>query len=266
MLIDWFTIGAQLVNFAILVWLLKRLLYRRVLRAMDERRAAIEEEVRLAGESRREAEREAENYAGKLAAFETEHTARMREASEEIRAYRSEQLARVREDLKKQRAGWDEALERQKRDFAKELRGLVGEQICEASRKMVRDLADVSLERQILVHFVSVLVDDPDKLVVLDSGGEDGTAPLVVETTFPLDEELRREVRGMLSPRLAEGRNIRFEEGVGDTSPGVVFRTGSHRLEWTVDSYVRQMAENVDRVLAADSAHQRLGKREGEER
>lgn len=37
MLIDWFTVIAELVNFLILVWLLKRFLYEPVLKAIDER-------------------------------------------------------------------------------------------------------------------------------------------------------------------------------------------------------------------------------------
>ena len=44
MLIDWFTVGAQLLNFLILVWLLKRFLYKPILGAIDirERRIAAE--------------------------------------------------------------------------------------------------------------------------------------------------------------------------------------------------------------------------------
>jgi len=37
MLFDWFTFAAQLLNFIILVWLLKRFLYRPVLKAIDDR-------------------------------------------------------------------------------------------------------------------------------------------------------------------------------------------------------------------------------------
>ena len=39
MQIDWFTLLAQIVNFLLLVWLLKHFLYGRVVRAMDEREA-----------------------------------------------------------------------------------------------------------------------------------------------------------------------------------------------------------------------------------
>ena len=38
MLIDWFTVFAQAVNFLILVWLLKRFLYKPILHAIDDGR------------------------------------------------------------------------------------------------------------------------------------------------------------------------------------------------------------------------------------
>ncbi len=43
MLIDWFTVVAQALNFLILVWLLKRFLYKPILDALDAR------EKRIAG-------------------------------------------------------------------------------------------------------------------------------------------------------------------------------------------------------------------------
>ena len=45
MLIDWFTVGAQAVNFLILVWLLKRFLYEPVLAAIDAREKKIAAEL-----------------------------------------------------------------------------------------------------------------------------------------------------------------------------------------------------------------------------
>jgi F-type H+-transporting ATPase subunit b len=39
MLIDWFTVGAQALNFLILVWLMKRFLYQPILNAIDAREA-----------------------------------------------------------------------------------------------------------------------------------------------------------------------------------------------------------------------------------
>jgi F-type H+-transporting ATPase subunit b len=45
MLIDWFTVGAQVLNFLILVWLLKRFLYKPILHAIDAREQRIAKEL-----------------------------------------------------------------------------------------------------------------------------------------------------------------------------------------------------------------------------
>ena len=41
MQIDWFTFSAQIINFLVLVWLLKKFLYKPVLAAMEKRKAAL---------------------------------------------------------------------------------------------------------------------------------------------------------------------------------------------------------------------------------
>ncbi len=41
MLIDWFTVVAQAINFLILVWLLQRFLFKPILGAIDEREKGI---------------------------------------------------------------------------------------------------------------------------------------------------------------------------------------------------------------------------------
>ena len=58
MLIDWFTVVAQIANFAILVWLLKRFLYRPVLDAMAAREKRVRETVAAADRQKAVAEEE----------------------------------------------------------------------------------------------------------------------------------------------------------------------------------------------------------------
>ena len=55
MLIDWFTVGAQALNFLILVWLMKRFLYKPILTAIDTREKRIAAE--LAAPTRRRTKR-----------------------------------------------------------------------------------------------------------------------------------------------------------------------------------------------------------------
>ncbi len=58
MLIDWFTVGAQGLNFVILVWLMKRFLYGPILHAIDAREKRIADELADADAQKAEASRE----------------------------------------------------------------------------------------------------------------------------------------------------------------------------------------------------------------
>ena len=52
MLADWFTIVAQALNFLILVWLMKRYLYKPILHAIDEREKRVAAELADAGKKK----------------------------------------------------------------------------------------------------------------------------------------------------------------------------------------------------------------------
>ena len=58
MLIDWFTVGAQALNFLILVWLIKRFLYKPILHAIDAREKGIAKELAEAEVNQAEARKE----------------------------------------------------------------------------------------------------------------------------------------------------------------------------------------------------------------
>ncbi len=59
MLIDWFTVVAQAINFLILVWLLKRFLFKPILHAIDEREKGIANQLAQAEAMKAEAKKSA---------------------------------------------------------------------------------------------------------------------------------------------------------------------------------------------------------------
>ena len=65
MLIDWFTVGAQIVNFLILVWLLKHFLYKPILNAIDAREKRIAAELADADTKKADAEKERTDFEDK---------------------------------------------------------------------------------------------------------------------------------------------------------------------------------------------------------
>jgi len=75
MLIDWFTVGAQVLNFLILVWLLKRFLYKPILHAIEEREKRIAAELANADKKKAEAQKERDEFKHKNEEFDQQHAA-----------------------------------------------------------------------------------------------------------------------------------------------------------------------------------------------
>ena len=110
MLIDWFTVIAQVINFLILVWLLKRFLYRPVLDAIDAREKRIASALADADAKKTEAEQERDAFQHKNEAFDQQRAALLSQATDEAKAERLRLLDAARQESDSLRAKRQEAL------------------------------------------------------------------------------------------------------------------------------------------------------------
>ncbi len=70
MLIDWFTVGAQALNFLLLIWLMKRYLYKPILHAIEAREAKIAAELAEAETKKAEAQKQRDEFQYKNEEFD----------------------------------------------------------------------------------------------------------------------------------------------------------------------------------------------------
>ena len=96
MLIDWFTVGAQALNFLILVWLLKRFLYKPILNAIDAREKRIAAELADADAKKAEAQKERDEFQHKNEEFDQQRAALLSKATDEAKAERQRLLDEAR--------------------------------------------------------------------------------------------------------------------------------------------------------------------------
>src|ERR1700733_8084922 len=110
MLINWFTVCAQAVNFLILVWLLKRFLYKPILHAIDEREKGIAAQLAQAEARVAEAQVERDDFEHKNEAFEEERAALLKKATDDASSERQRLVDEARKDADALRAKRQEAL------------------------------------------------------------------------------------------------------------------------------------------------------------
>ena len=236
MLIDWFTVVAQLINFVILLVALKFLLFDRIVEAMNERRDHIEERRREAEERSAEAEEEAERLQRERREFESERDELIDEARREAESRRHELIEEARRQVDEQEQQWLEALRRKQDRLARHLQRQAGQQVVEATRRVLADLADADLEDAVVAGFVRSIerLDDEEREAVADSlASIDGAA--LIRTGFELSESRRESVREALR-RLTGDDGPEFEwERDSAIMAGIQVETEVARIGWTID-------------------------------
>lgn len=245
MLVDPFTVIAQIVNFALLVWLLSRFLYGPVTRAMEAREARIREELEAARRLKAEAEAEGERYRALLATVDQEREARLAELRAEIDALRQEQVRAVRAEIQELRERWNRALEQERDAFLRELRLQMGQGSVQVIRNALAALADDDLEARLVQRFVQRLreIDETDRQRLANAAREDDGA-FLLRTSFPLTEADRDAITRALAETVDPGAAPRFVTDP-ELLAGVELRAGGVKLSWTLDDYLQTLEEGL---------------------
>ena len=252
MLIDWYTVAAQVLNFAVLVWLLKRFLYRPILRAIDAREKRIADSLEEAEATRAEAEAERETFEERNADFERQRDRRLEEVAEEAREERHRLMEAARRSAEQLRERQVEALKREQGRLGDELVRDAREQVLDITRRALKDLAHRDLEEAITAVFL-------DRLASLDQterqrlGSRLATADVVqVRTAFPLSDERRRRLESSLADMLDLEPPLRFEEGA-EIVGGIELVGDGEKLGWSIDEYLRSLKHHLAERLDAEA-------------
>ncbi len=154
MLINWFTVFAQAINFLILVWLLKRFLYKPILNAIDAREKGIAAQLADAEAKKAEAQKDRDDFQHKNEAFDKERAGLLKKATDDAKTERQRLLDEAQKDADALRAKRQEALQAEQRNLNTEIVRWTQKEVFAITRKTLADLAGASLEERMGDVFV----------------------------------------------------------------------------------------------------------------
>ena len=256
MTIDWLTVSAQIVNFLILVWLLKRFLYKPVLNAMNQREQRIREQLDDARNREATADERAARYEEETKALAQQRDAVLVEAEEDAKARRKALIATARQEVNETRTQWQAQLEDEKNAFLNELQRSAASMIQEIARNAVRELADAELEALIIDRFLLHLKGLDKAACRALTKNRDA---LRVATAFELETGVRQELTHALHECFAANLDVDYEREP-TLLCGIELRGDGQRLSWHVNDYLADLTERMDAKLAShrtsgDRAH-----------
>jgi len=252
-LIDWFTVTAQIVNFIVLIVLLKYFLYDRIIQAMDRREEKIRSRLEEAESERQEADQEAESYRRKNEEIGQKRSEMLSQAREEAEKERKSLTKKAREEVEKARVRWEESVRKERDAFLRELRQLAANQVYAISRQALRNLADAELEERLVEVFLSELEEMPEekKHAMAEAIRKEGNTA-TVRSGFELSPKLRRKITGAVRHSLAENAEVAYET-VPEVIMGIELKSGGEKISWSLESYLNSLEERAKEALEREA-------------
>ncbi|MFA6970478.1 MAG: F0F1 ATP synthase subunit B [Gallionella sp.] len=249
MLIDWFTVAAQVVNFLILVWLLKRFLYKPILHAIDEREKRIARVLADADANKAEARKERDEFRHKNEAFEQQRSTLMFEMEEEAKNERQRLLDEARLAADALSAKLQETLRCDAHNLNQAISRRTQQEVFAIARRALTDLAATSLEERLVEVFIRRLREmDEHAKNSLGEALKASSSPALVRSTFDLPVLLRTVIQQTLNETFAAEINIRFE-----TSPelisGIELSSNGQKVAWSIADYLLSLEKSVEELV-----------------
>ena len=254
MLIDWFTVGAQALNFLVLVWVLKHFLYKPILEAIAAREKGIAAKLTDADAKTKEAEKQRSDFEGRNKAFEEQHAAMLSKATAEAKTEHDSLVDAAHKEADGFRTAQAAALKSDQARLSKQITRTAGDEVFAIARKTLADLATGSLEERMGAVFTRRLGEMDGKTKETMAAALRGLKdPAVVQSAFDMPEAQRATIQNALNETFSAEVHIRFE-AAPDRICGIELTANGQKIGWSIAEYLTSLDRTVDALIQAEPA------------
>jgi F-type H+-transporting ATPase subunit b len=251
MLIDWFTVGAQVLNFLILVWLLQHFLYKPILAAIDAREKRIADQLADATAKQADAQKEHDEFDGKNKAIDEQRNTLFTKATEEAKTEHDRLIDEAKKEAEATRIGQAAALKGDNARLSKEITRTAANEVFGIARKTLSDLSTVSLEERMAEVFTHRLreMDAPAK-ATMGAAIKASNDPALIRSTFDQPADQKAAIQNAINETFAADVRIRYET-TPDGICGIELSAGGQKIAWTIANYLNSLDGKIGELLNA---------------
>lgn len=231
----------QILNFLIIMVVLRAWVYKPLLSALEKRRAKIDaglEDARVAAEARQNAEKDA---AALLAEAQANAAQVIRDAKEKAELAGRDVRANLDNELAQARKAALVEVDAERERALSEIRTHVASLAIAAAQKLVGENLDEKRQRELLSEFFSGVKNG--SVVVLEEADLKGETAEVT-SALPLTEDEQRTIRGDLLGKMGEKVEIAFNVNPKILG-GLVVRVGDKVVDGSVAGQIQNLRETL---------------------
>lgn len=211
--LTWSTFVLEIVNFLVLIWILKRFLYKPVTDVIARRRAAIDKTLADAKALNDEATELQQRYEGRLTDWEEERRSARESMTREVEAERTRRLDALNKELDAERERARTAEQRRQDEARRRMEETAAMQGARFAGRLLERAASADLEARLVdlaMEWLGAL--DDDALAAIRDGYQQAPEPVTVTTAYPLDEARRQQLTDALNHALEATATVDFAE------------------------------------------------------
>jgi F-type H+-transporting ATPase subunit b len=210
--LSWTTFTLEIINFLVLVWILKRFLFRPVQAIIARRRAAIEKRVEDARTLQVNAEALQQQYQGRLAEWEHEKQQLRNALKQELESERTQRLEALQTRLSQERKKASAADERRQTDTLHRIEETALMQGARFATRLLEAAAGAEIETRLIDLVIDELGRLPDERIKTLRNGYSATKQVEVFSAFPLSDNQRQRLETALSALTGTQLPVRFTQ------------------------------------------------------
>jgi F-type H+-transporting ATPase subunit b len=235
------------------MYLLKRFLYGRILKAMDDREAKISARFAEADELKVKANEAADLYEKRNQQLNATQETMLNEATLAADVKRKELMEKVRVEVDQVKTRWQDMLVREQDAFFCDLRQRAAKQLYATARKALSDLADADLEERIMDEFIRRIKSlDPEKSVQMRNAIRGGGNQVTIQSAFGISEPRKAQIEEVIKNQITNGFTLRYLKQPEIVS-GIEMRVNGHKIAWSLNEYLEAMVENLTETLQKEA-------------
>jgi len=253
MKISWFTVLAQIINFIILIWLLKRFLYKPVLKAIDEREKKIASELKDARAKETEAKKEQAEFQKKNEKFDHEKKALMDKAVAETNEERDKLIKAAKDEAAALRSKLIKALAEMQDKLDHDITQKTQQEVFAIAGKTLADLASLSLEEQSVKIFIKRLSELKKKeKKQFTETFKSGSGPVLVRSAYDLPKKQQTEIESAVKELSGVKMQFQFKTAP-ELISGIELSSNGYKLAWSISEYLNSLKKSIEETMQEET-------------
>ncbi len=247
MQIDWWTFIAQIINLIILLFLLRKFLYKPVLKAVEARQKVIADELQHAAEERQKAAVLTKEFERKTCQIERQKQKILAAAHTEAEKLSEQFSAAAHEEYQQQRQEWQQKLLKEKKAFEVAMQNSLVEHFTIFAENALQQMADTNLNTMIVNRFKTKIQNlSADEKNILHNSLS-SSEKIEIQSSHELDKQTYRELLLFLIEQLSLSTNTVFYITIKpELICGLALQAGEQLISWNFAGYLQEFKQQTD--------------------